>query len=438
MGVYEAAAWIQGRNALHTCVKLYRFAFYSRCFLLFAQYVLGPYIPDHESEDAYKSASCPSSPFLEGLTRWDGQYYAEITEGWYGDFNQTVFFPGMPIFMKTMKGFFVLFRLMRWNFMSNTSFAIIFQNAFLYPGTAVAVFMLARNHPQSTSRRYYAETAALLFILSPANIFFTVYYTETFFAFSTFWGLFFLQEGYLSTSMVLFHFSQGTRSNGILNIGFVIHQMMWLYASKQLSWLKALKLTSMIIIGVLPLFIFQSYVAYEFCNYLPGDPVWCQLYQDGTVKSSMPYTWIQKNHWENGFLRYWQLRKLPNFLLFAPCAYFSIIYLFQEFRIAVLHAYLQLRVMNKIIGYHNFFMAMLRHYELVYVVHLGFLVVYCLFFMHVEVGTRLIFSSTPILYMHFAHLASLPGDKVSRSFTTYSMIYTFAGLILHTNGYPWT
>jgi phosphatidylinositol glycan class V len=63
---------------------------------------------------------------------------------------------------------------------------------------------------------------------------------------------------------------------------------------------------------VLAPFIYHQWAAYrEFC-YSAEPALWCS-----NVPPSI-YNYVQKEYWDNGFLRYWTIQQLPNFLISAP------------------------------------------------------------------------------------------------------------------------
>lgn len=69
-----------------------------------------------------------------------------------------------------------------------------------------------------------------------------------------------------------------------------------------------------------------------------------------------------------------------------------------------------------------------------YVFHWGFLTLFAVLFMHVQVSTRLL-SACPPLYWWAATLCS---SGWSRPVWGYFMLYNVLGCILFTNFYPWT
>jgi phosphatidylinositol glycan class V len=70
-------------------------------------------------------------------------------------------------------------------------------------------------------------------------------------------------------------------------------------------------------------FLYHHYVAYiTFCRTLSKPASWCS-----NIPPSI-YTHVQSTYWNVGFLRYWTLQQLPNFIISTPplilLFYFSI------------------------------------------------------------------------------------------------------------------
>ena len=205
----------------------------------------------------------------------------------------------------------------------------------------------------------------LWFNLNPANIFFSAVYSESLYSLLTFSGLFYLHKKSYFSCLVLFGLSSFCRSNGILNSGYIIYALIKVHLSlyvkidsKNGTFLEVFKqavkaepLNKLILVSKLflcliftfsGLAIYQFYVYKIFCQNvghdieIPNELIeyakindyklvkfdesreWC------TNKIPISYGYIQSNYWNVGFLRYWQIKQIPNFLMAFPVLLLSI------------------------------------------------------------------------------------------------------------------
>lgn len=130
-----------------------------------------------------------------------------------------------------------------------------------------------------------------------------------------------------------------------------------------------------------------------------GDPPspWCH------EEPPIAYMYIQRVYWNNGFLAYWDMKQLPNFLLAVPCI---VLILHHSYHFLQVHWDYVKRlglVDNNLLGMPRRPCLAVRQYRVlprdcfVYVVHATALALFGLFFMHVQVTTRLILASSPVL-----------------------------------------
>ena len=152
-----------------------------------------------------------------------------------------------------------------------------------------------------------------------------------------------LERGQSWTSGLFFTLATGVRSNGLVNIGFLIHSQCQGFFSSlmvQNALRQLLKLMGSVFLSVFtlgfPFALFQYYAYTQFC--LPGSahPIPQPLLQLAvdqgyrTAEGNKPpwcswglpliYSYIQDVYWNVGFLRYYELKQVPNFLLAAPMA----------------------------------------------------------------------------------------------------------------------
>ncbi|KAL8220664.1 UNVERIFIED_CONTAM: hypothetical protein K2H54_051723 [Gekko kuhli] len=71
--------------------------------------------------------------------------------------------------------------------------------------------------------RRQAFLSAILFCITPANVFMTAAYSESMFALLAFGAMWQLEKRHLWTSTLLFSLASGVHSNGMINAGFLIY-----------------------------------------------------------------------------------------------------------------------------------------------------------------------------------------------------------------------
>lgn len=235
-------------------------------------------------------------------------------------------------------------------------------NSTLFVLSAVALYRLSRVVLQDRKR---ALISGLIYSLTPANVFMLAGYSETLFAALTFGGMWLLESGLTIRACLFLGLATGTRANGLVNAGF------FLYLPLQRSLAQARLLSketcghrtycsyillafrflikSLLCIAVvtLPFGLFQFYGYYTFC--IPSvtqeqiSPVLLKLakvkgYRVPDAAAPVPgwclepipvlYSYLQDVYWDVGFLRYFQLKQIPNFLLALPIAALSFMALY--------------------------------------------------------------------------------------------------------------
>lgn len=459
-------------------------------------------IPDHDAgvfhtpevEDA-KFGDRVTSALLDGFRRWDAQYFLHIAQFGYTYENALAFFPLFPILLDIV--FYILYTVL--------SYALNIQNCLLLIGVIVNVlfFILSAIFLYSLTLQVFksmsvAYTSTLLFCINPASIFFSSLYSESLFSLLTFAGLFFLEKQNHSLALACLSLSCSTRSNGILFLGFIIHSELKVFLSQYLS-IRACSFSEscvyfIIIAGRLlfkgviffvPFIMYQMYSFLLFCkshtlaNNLPlgiiehaekhgykvyGDPPseWCYW------KIPVSYSYVQSHYWNVGFLQYYEIKQIPNFLLALPL--FVIIvsaitkYCQKNFKLICNLGLLKV-AKHKFTLYGN-------EKCFIYFTHAGVLTVICIFFIHIQVSTRLFASSSPVLYWiaaslithgHRHHFFDDESANDSRNFIKtasydlyylyhcatkssiyaklifyYFSLYFLLGILLHVNYLPWT
>ncbi|XP_076231085.1 phosphatidylinositol glycan anchor biosynthesis class V [Calliopsis andreniformis] len=425
--------------------KVVWFALISRVAILILQFIFNLICPDHHADafrgpvdDSDKVTFCDNiiAFLFNGLTRWDGQYFIHIAKYGYTYENVLAFYPLYPKLIQLVaifirKVFFLL------NIHSSIIVAAVLINTVCFVKSAVILYDLSKIVLKKKSVAY---KAAILYCINPASIFFSAIYSESLFAYLTYYSML---ESIKLNPYVCFPIGLSifTRSNGMVNIGFPIYFSFkklcdgLLTKSENFS-LKTLsrfifKVTTLqslcllcntIIISIVPFLLLQIYNYILFCiphsnqtfipehiiNYgtinnliLPGsDKIeWC------SAKIPIAYTSIQKKYWNVGLFKYYEIKQTPNFILAFPILYIMIKCIkeyFLEYREYCFTLGLIENIKNK-----KFIEAKKYPPEMfVFIIHGLFLTIFCILFVHIQVSTRLISSASPLIYWYCALIMS--------------------------------
>ncbi|EFJ08558.1 dolichol-p-mannose mannosyltransferase [Selaginella moellendorffii] len=251
---------------------------------------------------------------------WDGVYYLRIARCGYEYEQMHAFQPLLPLLMRflsntALRGFVPFFgydeTLALSGYVINVM-AFVLAALYLY---RLSLYVLERE------RMAFLSTA--FFCFNPASVFYSSLYTESLFALLSFAGMWYLVSGARWTSAILFGFSSIARSNGIVHAGFFLFQCLHLvYHHKVFHMKRPLLAGSLFVIiqcglqaslVVAPFVGFQAYGYFEMCfNDSKQQRPWCS--------ATIPYLYgfVQDHYWDVGFLRYFQLKQIPNFLSASP------------------------------------------------------------------------------------------------------------------------
>ncbi|XP_021140815.2 GPI mannosyltransferase 2 isoform X4 [Columba livia] len=492
--------------------ELLRFAVRCRALALLLQAVFNLLIPDHAA-DAFSpprlSEPGPADLLLErllgGLSRWDAEHFLFIAERGYLYEHNCAFFPLYPLSLRAgaEAALWPLRRLLRLRSrlllsaaLLNSLFAILAAAALYKLGCAVL------------RCRRAAFLATALFCVSPANVFLAAAYSESMFCCLAFGAMWRLERGQRWRGALLFSLATGARANGVVNAGFLLYSCakrlalrLRLRSGSLLLWKQLLSAASSAVAcaGVLlPFVVFQYYAYMMFCvpnvqRAVPepllqlaldkgyrlagargAPPPWC------SQRFPAVYPYIQDVYWNVGFLRYFELRQIPNFLLALPVTLLSSWAAWTYVSANPRHC-LTLGLERTNSGEENKASAgFCGPAVFVYMVHATALLLLGFFCMHVQVLTRFLGSSSPILYWFSAHLlqehepllwsdgtdgepaspgGGRPGSRgdgaaanpVLRLLSRWSLLtplskcvlgfflsYWLLGLLLHCNFLPWT
>ncbi|CAM6035844.1 unnamed protein product [Sphagnum compactum] len=277
---------------------------------------LSPNQNDHQVNVKWKTACS----VIENGVVWDSVYYVQIAQCGY-EYEQThAFLPVLPLTMRFLANT-VLNRLVpRVGYRATLAIAgyLISNVAFVY--AALYLYKLTL-YVVEDERQAWRATA--LFCFNPASVFYSSIYSESLFAFCSFAGLWNFVKGSKWMAIVLWGLSSGVRSNGVLHAGFFLFQSMHHCHQAAFSHQQRLRGVLAVVTAIMqsgavvtPFVAFQFYGYYQHCDPSVGSVEelrpWCP--------ARLPYLYgfVQKHYWNVGFLRYFEIKQIPNFMLASP------------------------------------------------------------------------------------------------------------------------
>ncbi|XP_044751142.1 GPI mannosyltransferase 2 [Coccinella septempunctata] len=481
--------------------KLYRksiikTALFSRLLVIFLQYIFNHLITDHDAgvflyprDNVTESFMDKAvSHFFGGFLRWDAQYFMHIAKYGYTYENTVAFFPLFPLLGNSLAKCLSFIHFLSEDSLILLVFMIV--NLLVFVQTALILFDLSRKfHSEKFS--YYS---AILFCWNPASVFFSSPYTECIFSCLTFWSMLnciVLYEKYAyfrrriepQDLLYLLPIALGTitRSNGVLNLGFYLYILacMFLRIFIQIKgaflfsiikkFFLFLSFLMLIFLGMIlclsPFHAFQLFSYNLFCkDFTVNLPIQVETYAKennfvllGTYSKHnqswcnsrlpMAYSYVQKHYWNVGLFSYYEFKQIPNFLLAAP-----ILIIF----IVNCRKYIKVNFPKNVIDIFNLDISPPRTHLIfenphiyVFIIHGLILSIFCILFVHIQVSTRFLCSSSPLLYWFSAYYM-MDDDKFCdmtdfKMFSTkkkyilsYYLTYFLVGIALFCNFLPWT
>lgn len=433
--------------------KILWFAFSSRVIVILLQAISNFVIPDHNA-NVFLSPDDPMlrksygdvviDRLLGGFKRWDAQYFIHIAQYGYTYENCLAFFPLYPLIVR-----YVAYALSSvlgslFNFHSTLIMSATIVNLIMFIKSADVLHRLSLRVLRSECKAY---KAVILYCINPASIFFSAPYSETLFAWMSFYTMLKCTENetlrFANIDIICgmpAGFSMIARSNGSVNLGFIIYttfknvvertlpEILYKYKTVKrkiiIPFLLLPLLTSSValfmalVIALLPFLLVQTYNYFKYCvqseHKLPEFLLNADLVLPGSAESPwcnqtipLSYSYIQSHYWDVGMFKYYKVKQIPNFILAAPIL-FLIIYHCMNYVINNLRLCCKLGLKSNIFGYSTKMPYRPRQYSrnfgandpamFVYVVHGLVLSIFCIIFVHIQVSTRLLASASPILY----------------------------------------
>ncbi|GAX21053.1 phosphatidylinositol glycan, class V [Fistulifera solaris] len=323
----------------------------------------------------------------------------------------------------------------------------------------------------------WSRRVALLFVCNPANVFFGTAYSEALCAALLCRGCRWALQMVLTNSVSnpngmvpstwwtmlgatgYWWLAALTRSNSTLYGGFLLlygaglvlrrHRGRWIWLRRSLAACYVLLLIVLVAFGSMGWHNFRGYSMH--CVQFTGvRPTWCEQGPWFNL-----YGYVQKTYWNVGFLRYYQVKQIPNFLLAGPILLLSALAsntwiktswtLLSDSRKSVSN-----RTISWIVDALQAFGGEQRPtaplltpgeilqgspYLLGFYAVLAASTLLALTIAHVQISTRLICSSCPALYWF---LAGALDRRFGDAIIAYFLFYNILGVVLHPNWLPWT
>ncbi|XP_020596521.1 GPI mannosyltransferase 2, partial [Phalaenopsis equestris] len=427
---------------------------------------------------------------IEGSVVWDGVYFVRIAECGY-EYEQTyAFLPLLPLSISLLSRFVFapLIPVIGYRAVLVLSGYVLNNIAFILAAIYFYKLSLLILKDSTTSLQ-----ASVLFCFNPASIFYSSIYSESLYALFSIWGIFYLFSGSNAMAMLLLAVSGAARSNGAINAGYFCFKAL-LQTYDAITYKRSIRLGLQAIVNgavcsvclLVPFAAFQAYGYYNICFHGASDGLrpWCS--------SRVPnlYGYLQSHYWGVGFLKYFEVKQLPNFLLASPILTISIasviyyasllqqsLHSFRitsdphgkdhsgelissdnsstslEFKETGNHDLRRRKSGNKPMSSKNSHFVELEIDSFIkfkkgycsllifpFILHLGFMSFMALFVMHVQVATRFLSASPPI-YWFASYLLLSPGTtsrRIGYLIWSYSIAYILLGSLLFSNFYPFT
>ncbi|KAA0191006.1 hypothetical protein HAZT_HAZT007102 [Hyalella azteca] len=226
-----AVEYLAIRSKKHLLCSLFLSEQIDQIFLsnFILQVVANWIIPDHEA-DAFVSPPDPDlsvgivdqivTGLIGGLVRWDAQYFIHIAEYGYTHENTLAFFPLYPLLVRLLANVAFIPLHFIINYHTTIILVAVILNFCLFIIASGIFYQLSG---EVLGNEVLAYRASILFCINPASIFFSAPYSESLFALCTFCALLNYERGGGWAAPSLFGAAGCARSNGLVNIGFVLY-----------------------------------------------------------------------------------------------------------------------------------------------------------------------------------------------------------------------
>uniref|UniRef100_A0ACD5Y8I1 Uncharacterized protein n=1 Tax=Avena sativa TaxID=4498 RepID=A0ACD5Y8I1_AVESA len=441
-----------------------------------------PCLSSPSAPSSFNSTAAAISP----LAVWDGVHFARSAECGYEYEHSFAFLPLLPASMALLSRtlFAPLVPVLGYRAVLVISGHILNNVAFV--AAAAYFYRLSVLILKDSGAAYQAS---VLFCFNPASVFYSSLYSESLYALFSLGGLFYLFSGANTVAMIMLALSGSARSNGALNAGYFCFQALLQAYDAAIQKKRPILAVQALVTGFLrstfiflPFFAFQAYGYLNICLHGNTDELrpWCK------AKLPLLYSFIQSHYWGVGFLRYFQVKQLPNFLLASPVlslAVYSISHYSKMLHQLFLSNNIHKQIIDNVEGrsvetcestdvatvLKSAFSTGLSNKKqartdvkkrksaatsrilkvdkdecpilvLPFILHLTFMTFTAFFVMHVQVSTRFLSASPPIYWTASCILASSKGSNKRWGYFifVYFIAYILLGSLLFPNFYPFT
>lgn len=465
----------KSKKNLKTIIK---YAFLSRLFIWILSLISHMVVREHDSSASLiLNDNTQHYSLLDQLViklfgvfiRWDSFFFYHIAENGYVYEQETAFFPFLPYMMKFLSNT-ILYPLQI--FLNYKCVLLISGVLIVNVSFVLATATLYRLGIRIFKDEKFSRIAAICYCLTPSGMFSTAVYTESLFAFLTFYGMEKMVDKKYLQAAIIWMLTTLTRSNAITYIGFFGYE--WLKSNEikkiaeylygviieknlntkidTINVKRLVKSTVKFIIYscfVLSGLVFYQFFCYKkFCMDVKDDHnnfirPWCEK------KLPLLYSFVQIEYWNCGFMRYYTFNNIPNFFLAIPMIIISswgiISYCKYDWHRIITLGLISRNEKKKNDSSKTYFSS----YLLPHIFLWAFLLLYCCTSMHIQVITRF-FSSVPTLYWFVAWLIYSHDDVIfkknnSNNIKTinwgyiilyYFIFYGILGVVLFTAFYP--
>ena len=409
----------------------------------------------------FQKISFAVSWWLEPFVKWDSAHYLNIARNGYRHEKQLVFLPLFPTAIRLMrKALLFLGHFEGFDdevttstdqvsdaISYNDSFVIsaVFLNMLCYSVSCVVLVTLFERFNISQKTR---TISVWIYLANPASIFFTTAYTESLYSLLSWSSMLMIESDFYQMFAVLpLALASFTRSNGILNATFIISKACKniLTSNRDGSlWVTILQTiwhVLMIFASVLPLFIVDSNNYASLCNVsvVSNTSSICNFIESSrrsvSFLSTPLYTSLQEKHWNVGFMKYYQFKQIPNFLLSIPILMIAIETI-RSCIVKVSRVVAKKEPKNSFFWFKSFLFQMAT--EEACLVHLILHLIIGVFFSNIQIVTRMVLSACPILYVTLADFFLEKSNNRYKWALLYVLIFNVIGTFLHVNHWPWT